>query len=304
MEHIESYGSIYNLGHRALGELFDGPVLIEEKIDGSQFSFAKLGGEYCCRSKGQEMHPDAPEKMFAKAVEVTRSLDLPEGLIFRGEYLQRPRHNTLGYSRVPKNHIVIFDIYAVGNGRVLEPAEKRELAESFGFETVPMLHFGPFAYDFEKIQAFLELESFLGGPKIEGVVIKNYAKFGPDKRTLMAKFVSEAFKETHKLNWRATNPTQGDVLLSLTERYRTEPRWRKAIQHLAELGILEGTPRDLGKLIPEIQADVERECGEEIRQMLWDHFWPKLRRSIVAGAPEFYKEELARTQAVPTSEVA
>jgi ATP-dependent RNA circularization protein (DNA/RNA ligase family) len=36
---ILSYPSIYALGHRAIRELFDGPVVVEEKIDGSQFSF-------------------------------------------------------------------------------------------------------------------------------------------------------------------------------------------------------------------------------------------------------------------------
>jgi len=33
------YCQIYNLGHRAIADLLRGPVIIEEKIDGSQFSF-------------------------------------------------------------------------------------------------------------------------------------------------------------------------------------------------------------------------------------------------------------------------
>jgi len=36
--HLGSYPSIYNLGHRYLGDLLDGPVVVEEKVDGSQFS--------------------------------------------------------------------------------------------------------------------------------------------------------------------------------------------------------------------------------------------------------------------------
>jgi ATP-dependent RNA circularization protein (DNA/RNA ligase family) len=299
---IGSYSSIYNLGHRALGELFDGPVVIEEKVDGSQFSFAKLDGEFHCRSKGQEMHPDAPEKMFSRAVEVTRGLDLPEGIVFRAEYLQKPKHNSLAYSRIPTNHLVVFDIHEAGEGAVLPPEAKREMAARFGLECVPCIHEGPFEYDFDKIKAFLERESFLGGQKIEGVVIKNYAKFSPDKKTLMGKYVSEAFKETNKLNWKVTNPTSGDVLFNLIERYRTENRWRKAIQHLRELGTLEDTPRDIPKVLLEVQADVEKECADEIRELLWAHFWPKVRRSIVGGLPEFYKETLARGQATENDE--
>lgn len=292
---IGSYSSIYNLGHRALAELFDGPVVIEEKVDGSQFSFAKLNGEYCCRSKGQEMLPDAPEGMFKAAVEASRSLDIPEGIVFRCEYLQKPKHNALAYARIPKNHLVVFDVHEVGEGAVLD---KHKMAASLGLESVPCLHEGRFEYDFDKIKAFLDRESFLGGQKIEGVVIKNYAKFSPDKKTLMAKYVSEAFKETNKLNWKVTNPTSGDVLFNLIERYRTENRWRKAIQHLREMGMLEDTPRDIPKVLTEVQADVEKECADEIRDLLWQHFWPKLRRSIVGGLPEFYKETLARGQAV------
>jgi hypothetical protein len=39
MSSWHSYSSIYALGHKALAELFMEPVLIEEKVDGSQFSF-------------------------------------------------------------------------------------------------------------------------------------------------------------------------------------------------------------------------------------------------------------------------
>lgn len=35
-----SYPSIYAIGHKELDELFDDPVLVEEKVDGSQFSFS------------------------------------------------------------------------------------------------------------------------------------------------------------------------------------------------------------------------------------------------------------------------
>jgi len=36
---LNSYPSIYNLGHHAIATLLDAPVLVEEKVDGSQFSF-------------------------------------------------------------------------------------------------------------------------------------------------------------------------------------------------------------------------------------------------------------------------
>lgn len=39
MESWHSYPSIYNLGHRYIADLLTVPVIVEEKIDGSQFSF-------------------------------------------------------------------------------------------------------------------------------------------------------------------------------------------------------------------------------------------------------------------------
>ena len=107
-----SYGSIYNVGHPAASELFNGPVTIEEKVDGSQFSFGIFDGEVKVRSKGQQLVVDAPEKMFTKAVEqvLARQELLHDGWTYRAEYLRSPKHNTLKYDRHPNGHLVIFDI--------------------------------------------------------------------------------------------------------------------------------------------------------------------------------------------------
>ncbi len=43
------------------------------------------------------------------------------------------------------------------------------------------------------LYALLEKESILGG-KVEGIVVKNYARFGKDKKVLMGKYVSEQGK--------------------------------------------------------------------------------------------------------------
>ena len=68
MNSWHSYPSIYNIGHRYVVDLLNEPVLIEEKIDGSQFSFGVFDGELKCRSKGAQLNLVAPEKMFIKAI--------------------------------------------------------------------------------------------------------------------------------------------------------------------------------------------------------------------------------------------
>jgi hypothetical protein len=68
----------------------------------------------------------------------------------------------------------------------------------------------------------------------------------------------------------------------------------KAVQHLRDVGTLEQSPRDIGNLIKEIQEDTKKECEEEIKKILFDHFWKNISRGITAGAPEWYKEELLK----------
>lgn len=294
---LSSYGSPYAVGHRAINELFDGTVLIQEKVDGSQISFGlDADGELQMRSKGAQLHVGAPAKMFAKGVEAMLAIKplLRPGLVYRGEYLMKPKHNVLAYDRTPDKHIILFDIEDTnqGAGYFLSPDEVSAEAARLGLEVVPTYHFGPFS-GLAALRELLDRVSVLGGAKIEGVVVKNYARFTPDKNVMMGKFVSETFKEVHQGEFRKDNPTQGDIESELIAAYRTPARWAKAVQHLREKGVLTDSPKDIGPLIVEVRTDVAKECEEEIKQRLYDYFIDKVNRGIVLGIPEWYKERLA-----------
>ena len=297
MTHIPSYPSIYNIGHKAAAELFDGPVVVEEKIDGSQFSFGVTeGGEVVARSKGKDLVIDAPEQMFARAVETVRALApaLTPGWYYRGEYLQKPKHNSLAYARIPAQHIILFDV-TIGVESWLPPAEKLAEAARIGLECAPVVYEGTIVTA-EELLSLMREESVLGGTTPEGLVVKNYAKFGPDKKTLMGKYVTEAFKETHATEWKKSNPGRSDVLEMLIDRYRTEARFAKAVQHLREAGTLEGSPRDIGALLREVQRDVEKECADEIKDALYRWAWPQINRAVTGGLPQWYKDKLVSDQ--------
>jgi hypothetical protein len=294
MESINSYPSVMQLGHKMIADIFSGEVLIEEKIDGSQFSFGVINGELTCRSKGKQLLLDAPEKMFERAVEFVKTLSgiLVEGWVYRGEYLEKPKHNTLTYSRIPQNHIIIFDIQ-MGLENYLSVPNKVAEAHRIGLECAPALFEG-IVTDFDMFKSFLERESVLGGTKIEGVVVKNYNLFTAEKKVAMGKYVSEAFKETNQKDWKSRNPSGKDFEAILIEKYRTDARWQKAIQHLRESGQLTDSPQDIGLLIKEVPADILKECGEEIKEALFSHFWKNIARGVTRGLPEWYKEELAK----------
>lgn len=293
---IHHYPSIYNLGHKLVENLFLNEVLIEEKVDGSQFSFGVYNGELKLKSKGAILYPPVTNNLFKAAVEYVESVKdkLVDGYTYRGEVLHRPKHNSLTYGRVPKHNIVIFDIDA-GDQKYLTYEEKWAEANALDLETVPIFYEG-LVENVEQLKEFFEKESFLGGVKVEGFVIKNYEQFGPDKKVLMGKWVSEAFKEVHSSEWKKANPGHNDIILNLIAIYKTPARWDKAIQHLREQGVLQNAPQDIGALMKEVSVDVYKEEAEKIKEELFKMAWPRISRGITGGLPEYYKTKLAESQ--------
>jgi len=293
---IPSYSSIYNLGHRALIDLFSTEVEVSEKVDGSQLSLMKKNGVLECRSKGQQLVIEAPDKMFTKAIETAIELLplLQEGYIYRCEYLNKPKHNCLAYDRIPNKYLIVYNIDKADQD-YMSYEEMTVEASRLGLEVVPLLFRGV-VENKAMLFEFLERTSILGGQKIEGFVIKNYKLFDQSKKTLMGKFVSEAFKEVHQKDWKITNPGKGDVLEQLCAMYLTEARWNKAIQHLKELGQLTDSPKDIGNLIKEVQTDIQKECEDEIKEKLYKWAKEKILRASVRGLPEWYKNVLVDKQ--------
>lgn len=295
MDSWHSYPSIFAIGHRALKELLLDPVLVEEKVDGSQFSFGRdENGDLHCRSKGAQLNLVAPEKMFTAAVEVVRNLPLTPGWTYRAEYLKSPKHNALAYDRTPFNHLMVFDINT-GHEEYMSHDEKRIESARIGLEVVPVIYHGVIESP-EQFRDMLDRPSVLGGQKIEGVVVKNYNRYGPDKKVLLGKFVFEAFKEIHQGEWKAANPGKADVLESLIRQLTTPARWSKAVQHLREAGAIDDSPRDIGHIMKEVQADIQKECTEMIAETLQKWAMPQVLRGTIRGLPEWYKDQLLQRQ--------
>jgi hypothetical protein len=299
---IDSYSSLRNLGHASLGDLFKAPVLIEEKIDGSQFSFRKdmVTGEIEFRSKGAAINPVAPEKMFSLGVAYVLSIadSLIPGYTYRGEYLKTPKHNVNVYERTPLNHVMIFDIQNQ-HGNYLTPRAKLLAAHQLGLETVPRFFEG-MVDNVADLRTYFDRTSALGGQKIEGIVIKPlaYDLFGRDGKLVIAKFVSESFKEVHAAEWKQEHGTPGskEIIQLMAGMYGTPARWAKALIHLREKNSIIGEMKDIPFLLQEVVRDVESDSTEEIKQQLFDWAMPQLRRMIVRGLPQWYKDELAKSQ--------
>ena len=294
---INSYSSPFAVGHKALERFWDGPVWVEEKIDGSQFSFRREGDALLARAHKQDLtvftHEPEHAGMFKLALESALRIlpALNDGWTYRSEFLAKPKHNTLEYGRVPKSNIILFDI-ARGLEDYLSPQEATAEATRLGLEFVPVLQHLQSKPTLEDLTAMLERDSILGKQKVEGIVLKNYDQFGSDKKVLMAKLVRRDFVEENRENWKVAKASPVEALIS---RYGTEARWAKAVQHLSEQGLLIGAPQDIGRLIHEIPEDVKKDSEAEIKDALWAAFWPDIKRGLTRGMPEWYKRKLAET---------
>lgn len=290
-----AYPKILALGHKDIADIFDTEVEITEKVDGSQFGFGKINGELVIRSKGKEQDLDNPDQMFVEGVEYVKSIAdrLPEDLFFYSEYLQRPKHSTLAYDTTPLNHIALFAGRRVTNAW-LSHDELKEWAAKLEVETVPIIYSGMSSP--EHALSLVEGDSYLGGQKREGIVVKAYKSWmwmNMPLTVMAGKFVSEKFKEVHEKSWASENTGKGkfDVLKA---KYKSEARWHKAIMHLKERNLFDGSPRDIGPLIKEIKNDIVAEEKENIKDELWKLFSDDILRVATNGFPEWFKESLAK----------
>ena|SRR6202008_3852111 len=297
MSNTAAYPKILHVGDKAIAELFDGEVEITEKLDGSQFGFGKVNGELVCRSKGKEIDLDNPDKMFQLGVDYVKSIEdrIPDGMFFYGEYLQKPRHSTLAYARIPKNYIAIFGVYYAETRTFGDYNDIIEWSEKLDVDPIPLIWQGKSSP--EHAMAFVtDRESYLGGQLIEGIVVKtpkDWMFLGKLYYPVMAgKYVTERFKETHEKDWKKNNTGKGQFE-RLKEKYHTEARWHKAVMHLIERSEIEGTPRDIGKLIAEIKADLTTEEKANIQDELWNLFGEEILRHAVMGFPNWYKDQIA-----------
>lgn len=289
---LSPYSKVYRVGNLETIDLLDGIVLIQEKIDGSQFSFGVINGELFCRSKGANQYPTS-NKLFESAVKWCEEHkdELKEGWTYRGEVLQKPKHHTLKYDRVPHNHIILFDIMTEFEENYLPYTEVEIEAARLGLEVVPCFYEGLLRY-FSDAEKYLERMSILGGTKIEGVVIKNYSRYDSKAKTLMGKIVSKEFKEKQERNPEFKRYSHEDIVFIICDQLRTKNRWKKIVQHLEEDGKLERSERDISKLIVELQKDLMEEEKEFIKEQLFKHFKKKIMGKACAGFAEWYKQKL------------
>ena len=298
---ISGYSKIWGLDHAETRKM-EGPLIAEEKIDGSQISWGILEDELKIKSKNVGIDPYAPPPLFLKSVQhiifLFNSHLLRPGYIYRGESMKDKKHNALEYARAPRNNIILFDVEPY-RGSFLEYDELIDIAENeLLLEVVPAIgEFGTLDEATpEVLDKLLQKESFLGGQLIEGVVLKPSLNeclvYGRDGKIIMAKYVSEKFKEVNDKNWKEQRPSSKDFVYELAESVTTNARFEKAVQHLRESGNYKGAVQDIGPLMKRIEEDILEECEEMIKAKLWARYKDPILRYAVGRIPKWYKVKL------------
>lgn len=295
---IQKYVKVFRVGDRNVKDIFDGPVIVEEKLDGSQFRIYIKDGEMKFGSHRVNYDDsNIPDKMFNKAIEsaMEHFKDLKGEWMIYCEFIAKPKHNTLCYERVPEGYLVIYDIIDSKNGIFWEYEAKKNFAEKCGL-TVPQL-----IYEGEGSKITTDMldewanntKSMLGGQIVEGVVIKNYTKSHEMEcfigMPLISKYVRTTFTEINHENHKSDKDNIFDML---GEKYKSTARWDKAIQRLEEEGKLTNNMSDLRYLIPEVGDDILEEEGDEIKNILFEKYIRSIKKYWTQGLPEYYQKHL------------
>ena len=307
---MEHYQKIQQAYKPEVEDIFDGYVVIEEKIDGSQFRIEiKKDGTISCGSHHQD--GIIADSMFKLGIEnaqhIFANYKPSEDITVFCEYLSTIKQNSIPYGKVPLHNLIIFDVKR--DTLYLNRAQKELFAKEHGMDVVPILWEG----DGSKIstdgkihdtfkEELLKKESCLGHGKgfdrIEGFVVKNYAKFYDINRYphyeghwKCIKIVNDSFKEKNN----EENPNRTNKFQELKDNYRTEARCLKTIQHLKEKGLLKGDLSDLGLLVPEMKHDIEEEEGEGLKNTLYKMFAPEVLGYATKEMIPTYKKYLGMT---------
>jgi hypothetical protein len=147
----------------------------------------------------------------------------------------------------------------------------------------------------DQLKSYLIKTSQLGGPQIEGVVVKNYAhdiviadQWVP---FIQGKHVSEAFKEKNGSGWKK-NSGKGKIETMMDFLRSDEARWMKAVAALRDQDLLKNDPSDIGSLLKHINQDFIEEEGEMTAYHLWEIYKKDILRAVTQGFPQWYKDML------------
>ena len=303
---MKKFPKVLGLGQPLLAEIFDDPVDLSSKIDGSQCRINLTESNVQCGSKNVDI---ADTKMFDLAYQQADRIwnekvwwTFGDDITLFTEFLNKPKHNVLKYDRVPKNSLYVFG--ALIDGKHLSTEELIELATELDIEPPHIIASQVKINNPEDLNEYLETESVLGGTKVEGIVIRNSYKSYPPllvstmaftNYPLVGKLVRDDFKERLQKEW-STKKQRETPLAKVSTEFFTDARFNKAINHLNDAGKITYEMNNLKDIIPEFYSDLIDEERQEIMELALDDFWRQLKRKSDNFVVKEWKRYLVEKQ--------
>jgi len=196
----ENWNYVMGELHPDLSTMFDvdsDTIYVQEKVDGANFQFQRIGDELVCGSRNMLLTPPA-RKFVAVDVVSNKFVSDPdqfiEGYVYYAESMQR---HTINYGDIPP--CIGYDVLDISSGLFVFP----EYAQHF-FARLDIPFLKPTKTMDAKTARTTDFPSLITksaigntGVTMEGIVIKNHERFSPHGQHLFGKLVTNAFKEAN-----------------------------------------------------------------------------------------------------------
>lgn len=250
----KKYIKIRALGTDETDGIFDGMCVVQEKIDGGNFSFFIEDNTLIVASHNG-VRNDLTQKEWKALLPITEAFSnnmryLNPNYQYYGESMQK---HTLKY---PDDifGFIGFDIWDIESESFLKWKDAKKEFKLIG---LPFIHVH-FERDgseitIEELNECIKDSAYKEGES-EGIVIKNY------DRQIFAKIVTDSFKEKNRKVFKGTfqSPKEGNSTIIIASTYSTDARIEKMIHKLVD----EGHKLDMS-MIPVLFNAVAEDIFEE-----------------------------------------
>jgi hypothetical protein len=276
----------------------DDHVIIQEKINGSQFTIFKKDGELHFYNRNKEVGPKGDPYVNAYLSLQKKKDFFQTGLFYHGEAMKTTKTNNASYKRMPRYYWIVYEIQRE-DGSLLTPDEMTATLLHTGIETTQVLYDSHKNISLQPLQEIIDqimvqiesdiIESCLGGIP-EGIVIKVL------KGTTNSRFkqVRSVFAEMSQVKRdKIEQVSDIDFIKEIGEIYNTNGRREKAVQHMKEKGKYneKNVNANIGQMVHELDDDLLKEAEEDIKNILFVRFFPEISKVARGDVPTFLRNK-------------
>lgn len=274
----KKYHKIIRYGHKSTQDVLNKGdyIIIQEKIDGANASFAVINGELKCWSRNRELNESNTLEGFYEWVQQNVQVQkLLEGVVYFGEWTAQHKVLYEGYMK----QFFLYDIYNLHLEEYVSFSMVRDEAKRLGLQLIPVFFEGEFE-SFEQLMSYVG-RTDLGGklkgkPTGEGIVVKNVNYRDEFGKQIFVKLVIDGFREIQRQKQtKDSKKAFSEAELKVRECV-TLPRVEKQVFKLIDNGLLdrEYGIEDMGFLLkhtsPMVAEDILKEEMQDFNVTIKD----------------------------------